>query len=167
MRIESKCERCGTTVFLDLPEGFQDASVIGVTCGACADRQVQEEGGVLLDLPLLPGALFDLGHVRVTGGAVGALADSNQHAAEFLARHARGDWGEYGTAGTIPVSPEEVQGGPSCTEEDAKANQLALLCGTGRILSSYATTKGTRLWCLTDRWPGGRVETCLLLPSEY
>jgi len=167
MRIESKCEGCDATVVLDLPEGFEDAFVVGVTCRACADRQVQEEGGVDLDLPPLPGALFDLGHVRVTGGAVRALADSNQHAAEFLARHARGDWGKHGTVGSIPVSEEEVRAGPTCTEEDDKANQLALLCGAGRILSSYVTAKGIRLWCLTDRWPGGTVETCLMLPGEY
>jgi len=167
MRIESKCEGSGATVFLDVPEGFQDAFVVGVTCRACADRQVLEEGGVVLDLPPIPGALFDLGHVRVTGGAVGALADSNQHAAEFLARHARSDWGDNGTAGTIPVSEDEVRAGPLCTDEDDKANQLALLCGTGRILSSYTTNKGTRLWCLTDRWPGGTAETCLMLPEEY
>jgi len=140
-------------VLLDLPEGFEDAFVVGVTCRACADRQVQEEGGVVLDLPPLPGALFGLGHVRVTGGAVGALADSNQHAAEFLARHARGDWGDNGTAGTIPVSEDEVRAGSLCTDEDDKANQLALLCGSGRILSGYSTNKGIQLWCLTDRAP--------------
>jgi len=167
MRIVSKCVRCGATVFLDLPKGFEDAFVVGVTCRACTDFQVQEEGGVVLDLPPLPGALFDLGHIRVTGGAVEALADSNQHAAEFLSRHACGDWGDHGTAGSIPVSEEEVRAGPTCTEEDDKANQLALLCGAGRILSSYVTAKGIRLWCLTDRWPGGTVETCLMLPGEY
>lgn len=167
MQRKSKCAGCGATVFLNVPEGFEDAFVIGVTCRDCADRQVQEEGGVVLALPPLPGALFDLGPIRATGGAVVALADSQQHAAEFLARHARGDWGANGTAGTIPVREDEVRAGPLCTAEDDKANQLALLCGFGRILSSYVTAKGIRLWCLTDRWPGRRAQTCLMLPSEY
>jgi hypothetical protein len=44
---------------------------------------------------------------------------------------------------------------------------LALLIGTGVILSEYTTSKGTRRWCHTDRLPKGRVETCLMLPEDY
>jgi hypothetical protein len=154
-------------VFLDVSQGFEDAFEVGVTCRACADRQVEEEGGVVLDLPPLLGALFGLGHLRVTSAAVGAQADSQQHAAEFLAQHTRGDWGDNGTAGTIPASEDQVPAVPLCTEEDDKANQLALLCGPGRILSSYITGRNIPQPCPTDRWPSGKAETCHMLPAEY
>jgi len=39
-------------------------------------------------------ALFSLGHIVATPGALAALARANQSPAFFLARHARGDWGE-------------------------------------------------------------------------
>jgi hypothetical protein len=38
-----------------------------------------------------------------------------------------------------------VRAGPTCTDDSARANQLALLCGTGSILSHFATSKGTVL----------------------
>jgi hypothetical protein len=101
---------------VEVPEAFKDAGLVGVTCQACADKQVQTEGGAVLDLRAVSGALFALGHVRVTAGAVQALAESQQEAIEFLSRHVRGDWGQNGKAGTIPVTEEEVQAGPFCTE---------------------------------------------------
>jgi hypothetical protein len=153
MQIKTKCSKCGTAMVLDVPEAFKDAGIAGVTCQACADKQVHTEGGTVLDLAPVSGALFNLGHVRVTAGAVQALAESGQDATEFLARHARGDWGKNGRAGTIPVTEDEVRAGPFCTEESDKSNQLTLLCGTGVILSEYTTSKGTRLWCHTDRLP--------------
>ena len=167
MQKQTRCSRCGTALVVEVPETFKDAGLVGVTCQSCADQQVQQEGGLVLDLPSLPGALFELGHVRVTAGAVQALAQSQQAAIEFLTRHARGDWGENGQAGTIPVTPEEVRAGPLCTEESDKANQLSLLCGVGTILSIYVTARGTTLWCLTDRKASGKADTCLMLPSEY
>ena len=39
-------------------------------------------------------ALFSLGHVVATPGALAALEKANQSQAYFLARHATGDWGE-------------------------------------------------------------------------
>jgi hypothetical protein len=56
----------------------------------------------------MDGATFALGKITITAGAVAALAESSQHAAEFLARHARGDWGEVGhfaARGRVPRRP--------------------------------------------------------------
>jgi len=47
--------------------------------------------------------------------------------------------------------------------EDAAANTLALVSGE-RILSSYWTSTGTKLWVITE---ADRSSTCLLLPEEY
>ncbi len=44
-------------------------------------------------------------------------------------------------------------------EDDGKLNAIALRNREGRILSSYQTARGERLWCLTDFWPHGLVET--------
>ncbi len=89
-------------------------------------------------------ALFQLGHIVATPGALEILEQSGQAPSEFLNRHAHGDWGDL-------------------CEEDREANQLALTDGS-RILSAYHTTTGEKLWVITE---ADRSSTCLLLPSEY
>jgi hypothetical protein len=64
--------------------------------------------------------------------------------AAFIDRHARGDWGE-------------VSG------DDWNLNDEAIENGD-RLLSAYRTSKGERLWIITER---DRSSTCLLLPDEY
>jgi len=63
---------------------------------------------------------------------------------EFLSRDVTGDWGE------IP-------------EEDKKENQLGVEKGF-RLMSSYRTTSGDRIWIITE---SSRSHTTLLLPDEY
>ena len=87
---------------------------------------------------------FPLGRVLATPGAMAALAASNQSPREFLRRHAVGDWGE-----------------PS--EADAEANEESLVQGD-RLLSSYRTRLGARIWIITE---ADRSSTTLLLPEEY
>jgi hypothetical protein len=88
--------------------------------------------------------LFELGQLVATPGALAALEKSGQNAMEFLSRHVTGDWGE------IP-------------EEDKKENQFSLEKGF-RLMSSYRTTAGDRVWVITE---GTRSHTTLLLPDEY
>jgi len=88
--------------------------------------------------------LFDLGQLVATPGALAALEKTGQNAMEFLSRHVTGDWGE------IP-------------EEDKKENQFSLEKGF-RLMSSYRTTAGDRVWVITE---GTRSHTTLLLPDEY
>ena len=87
---------------------------------------------------------FELGQVVATPGALEALEKSGQSPAEFLSRHARGDWG-------------------SVCEEDAELNNQALIDGS-RLLSSYSLKDDTKLWIITE---ADRSSSTLLLPEEY
>jgi hypothetical protein len=88
--------------------------------------------------------LFDLGQLVATPGALAALEKTGQNAMDFLSRHVRGDWGE------LP-------------EEDKTENQFSLEKGF-RLLSSYRTTSGDKIWVITE---ADRSHTTLLLPEEY
>lgn len=92
---------------------------------------------------------FDLGQIVATPGALEAIHHAGQHPMSFLDRHASGDWGDL-------------------HEEDRGLNDKALHDG-GRILSVYETSKGERLWIITEAVgnDGRRASTCLLLPEEY
>ena len=89
-------------------------------------------------------ALFPLGRIVGTPGAIEALERAGQTAAEFLARHVSGDWGE--------VPPE-----------DAKENELSLKEGF-RVMSVYTLRTGVKLWLITE---ADRSVSTLLLPDEY
>ncbi len=87
---------------------------------------------------------FPIGRVVATPGALEALEESGQSPFEFISRHAAGDWGIVDA-------------------EDRQANDDALIHGE-RLLSAYLTTKGTKLWVITE---ADRSSSCLLLPEEY
>jgi hypothetical protein len=88
--------------------------------------------------------LFDLGQLVATPGALAALEKAGQNPMDFLSRHVTGDWGE------LP-------------EEDKAENQLSLEKGF-RLLSSYRTAAGEKVWAITE---SDRTVTTLLLPEEY
>lgn len=88
--------------------------------------------------------LLPLGQVFITPAAEQALQRSSQTPAEFLGRHAAGDWG------TLPL-------------EDHRSNVDAL-DGAGQILSVYQTTRGEKLWVITE---GDRSATTVLTPDDY
>ena len=87
---------------------------------------------------------FSLGRLVATPGALEALEESGQSPVEFLSRHVAGDWGEV-------------------CDEDKALNDDALECGA-RLLSSYMTLKGVKIWIITE---ADRSSTCALLPEEY
>ena len=87
---------------------------------------------------------FPLGKFLVTPGALKAIRDTGQFAIDYLARHARGDWGDV------------------CAE-DWEANDIALIDGT-RLLSAYNLTSGVKIWIITE---ADRSSTCVLLPEDY
>lgn len=89
-------------------------------------------------------ALFELGQVVATPGALEALEAAEQSAAIFLHRHLTGDWSE------LPA-------------EDQAENQRAVANGT-RVFSAFKLSTGQKLWVITE-WD--RSVTTLLLPSEY
>ena len=90
------------------------------------------------------GARFALGQVFITPGAQEALDVAGQTAMQFLRRHVSMDWGEV-------------------SEEDAQENELALREGF-RLLSSYRTSAGTRIWIITE---SDRSSSTVLRPDEY
>jgi hypothetical protein len=90
-------------------------------------------------------ALFPLGQIVATPGALAALAKAGQTPLDFLSRHIKGDWGELDT-------------------HDRKENELGLKRGF-RLLSSYRTSSGdTKVWVITE---ADRSVTTVLFPEEY
>jgi hypothetical protein len=89
-------------------------------------------------------AMFPLGQIVATPGALRALERANQFAALFLERHAGGDWGELDRA-------------------DIAENEYSVV-HSFRVLSSYTTAAGEKLWIITE---ADRSSTTLLLPDEY
>jgi hypothetical protein len=88
--------------------------------------------------------LFPLGRIVATPGALAALERAKQPAACFVSRHASGDWGE--------LEPTDVA-----------ENEYSVAHGF-RLLSSYRTDAGDRLWIITE---ADRSATTMLLPEEY
>ena len=90
-------------------------------------------------------ALFPLGQIVATPGALAALGKAGQTPQDFLSRHVCGDWGEL-------------------DEHDRKENELGLKRGF-RLMSSYRTGAGdAKVWVITE---ADRSVTTLLLPDEY
>ena len=96
-----------------------------------------------------PRTKFLPGQIVATPGAIEAMRASGQNAHDFLGRHLRGDWGDL-------------------DDEDRRMNDEALIDGS-RLLSAYTTTKGVKLWIITEAVgdDGRRTSTCVLLPEEY
>jgi hypothetical protein len=89
-------------------------------------------------------ALFPLGQVVSTPGALEAMTLAGQDGSKLLARHGSGDWGEV-------------------CDSDKHANDQAVAAGE-RILSAYMLHTGTKVWIITE---ADRSSTCILLPDEY
>jgi hypothetical protein len=77
------------------------------------------------------------------------LEESGQSPVFFLDQHIRGDWGDV-------------------SDQDKSLNDAALVDGS-RLLSSYRTLKGQRLWIITEasNENGHRTATTILLPEDY
>ena len=90
------------------------------------------------------GTRFPLGETYITPGAQEALDIAGETAIQFLRRHISGDWGEL-------------------SEDDVKENEMSVHEGF-RLLSSYRTVKGQKIWIITE---ADRSSTTILLPSEY
>jgi hypothetical protein len=94
-------------------------------------------------------AKFEPGRLLATPGALEALKESSQEPRFFLWLHLHGDWGDL-------------------SDHDKAANDAALIDGT-RILSTYRTLLGVKLWIITEAADdqGRRPATTILLPEEY
>jgi hypothetical protein len=95
--------------------------------------------------------LFSLGKLVATPSALEAIKEEGMRPFDFVARHAKGDWGD------------------DLSEEDRLLNDESVKDGS-RILSAYVLPKTQeRLWCITEAQGdhGQREATTLLLSSEY
>jgi hypothetical protein len=89
-------------------------------------------------------ALFQLGQVLLTPGAIEALSEAGQMPHEFLSRHSRLEQGEL-------------------SGEDHKEN-LYSVDKRLRIFSAFKTSQGVKLWVVTE---ADRSATTILRPEEY
>ena len=95
-------------------------------------------------------ALFPLGQVVATPGAIAVMERLGINPTDLIARHVTGDWGD--------IDPE-----------DRGLNEQALLDGS-RIFSVYGERgSDTCLWLITEATDddGNRCATTVLTPSEY
>jgi hypothetical protein len=90
-------------------------------------------------------ALFSLGQIVATPGALSALGGEGIGSEALLKRHVTGDWGEL-------------------SDDDRRENELSVKEGF-RILSAYKLPRtGVKLWIITE---ADRSVTTILLPDEY
>lgn len=94
---------------------------------------------------------FPLGKLVATPAAFAAIKEEGMTPFAFVARHARGDYGD------------------DLSEEDRLLNDESVKDGS-RILSAFVLSKAQeRLWCITEAVDdhGQREATTLLLSHEY
>ncbi len=92
----------------------------------------------------LPHSKFKIGKLVATPGALAAITDSGENPWQFVVRHMAGDWGDLDA-------------------EDKQLNDAALQSGD-RIFSCYHTSKGVKLYVITE---SDRSATTILLPENY
>jgi hypothetical protein len=164
--VRGKCSACGAPLEVSVTDSFAGVAVAAPFCPGCTDQQFLNGGGAILRLRQEPEeALFPLGKVTITGGAVVALSAAGEHAASFLARHVRGDWGENGHFEQIELTEDENRRGWEATDDPGKVNKWNLLNRRDTLLSEFTTSLKTRLWVITQL--DGRGGTTVLLPEEY
>ena len=89
-------------------------------------------------------ALFPLGRVLCTPGALLKLMRFGVDGGQLLQRHVVGDFGDV------------------CDED--KATNLMAIAEGARVFSSYEVAPRVKVWVITE---ADRSATTLLLPSEY
>ena len=89
-------------------------------------------------------ALFELGQIVGTPGALQELQEAEQNPLELIFRHVTGDWGNL-------------------CEEDREENEFSLARGL-RILSAYELDTGKKIWVITEH---DRSVTTILRPIDY
>lgn len=99
-------------------------------------------------------ALFSLGRIVATPGAIDALAEAKVNAMTYIKRHIAGDWGDL-------------------DKHDVRQNTKSVKAGN-RILSAYMLPakdgeEPVKIWIITNACgdAGFRDCTTILLPDEY
>jgi hypothetical protein len=107
-------------------------------------RKAAIGGALACQLHITDSFTLELGQIVATPGALAALRKAGQQPGEFLTRHVNREWCDL-------------------SDEDRKENAYSLEHGF-RLLSSYRTNAGDKLWIITE---SDRSVTTLLLPEEY
>ena len=107
-------------------------------------RKAAIGGALACQLHITDSFTLELGQIVATPGALAALRKAGQQPGEFLTRHVNREWCDL-------------------SDEDRKENDYSLERGF-RLLSSYRTNAGDKLWIITE---SDRSVTTLLLPEEY
>jgi hypothetical protein len=89
-------------------------------------------------------ALFSLGQIVSTPGALQAMQEAGQDGLALLQRHVTGDWGDL-------------------CQEDKDENDFSVARGF-RILSAYTLLTDVKVWIITE---ADRSASTFLLPEEY
>ena len=89
-------------------------------------------------------ALFSVGRLVATPGALQCAQERGIHLMGLLSRHVRGDWGDL-------------------CDEDKRENEFALGKNL-RLFSSYKVGSDCKFWIITE---ADRSATTVLLPDEY
>ena len=97
-----------------------------------------------------PDRKFKLGQLVATPGAIAALTKSGDEISVYIQRHRCCDWGD--------VPPEDAKLNDEAVAHEGNPDQQ------GRVLSSYRTSAGDRIWLITEF---DRTVTTMLLPEEY
>jgi hypothetical protein len=140
------------------------AALVGVAvCPACATGENLKAGGHVPRLDSEPaGTLFPVGPIDVTPGAARVLAEGRESAADYVRRHAAGDWGQHGRFESTDVSPDELRDGAGATDNVSKPNKVAVLTKCGEVMSEYRTARGKVI-----SYVGAEPQTTVMLPDEY
>ncbi len=125
------------------PQPYGDA-VIPIPAPATGRPTVARRACAACRRALPVPALFGLGLLTATVGALDACVAGRTTPSLLFARHWTGDWGQ--------ISPA-----------DEGLNEDAIRDGA-RVFSVYHLPGGGRLWCITE---ADRHATTLLLPQEY
>lgn len=107
--------------------------------GGCVGELKRADGSMTAST-----ALFPLGKIVSTTGALQVLEHAGIDPLTLLDRHVSGDWG-------------------TLDPEDQTENRFSVEHGF-RIFSSYLVGSCERIWVITE---ADRASTCLLCPHEY
>jgi hypothetical protein len=103
------------------------------------------------------GRLIEPGQIIVTTGATARL--SNDDVRQLLARHASGDYGEYGEFYDLDISDDMLRGASQHPLAPGLANKVNTLTGLDAIVSAY-TLDDHRFWVMTE---AGENRTTVIL----
>jgi len=103
------------------------------------------------------GQLIDCGHIVVTPGISQRL--TNDEIRDLLARHAAGDFGDYGEFYDLDVTDDMLRNGPVRSLSPGLRSKVSALTGLNPVASAY-TVREHHVWVITEA--GAKPTTILL-----